>query len=373
MSKFAYGIYHDYVPTLYQRHDCSAALKSSIEAVGLATLSLVRSESSLLQHARRHHLDAVKEIQISLNSPNTVNRADTLASIMLLALFAGITCDPAAARSYWTEHIKGAHAVLNTRSEVWSDDPVVNTLSSHITSCVLVDCLQTGAASPKQLTEIKFEPRIPVSFQQKSEYVLNLLSELKHSKVTEENALDMLYKLDTIDSQLSDLLMILPKKHPRLVVSNVRLEEPVYHVYPSIESARVWNVIRLTELSSFELRYGIMQDVRKLPIASIQYLNIDIDQQEEYASTSAQAMVHDICACIPKPLRSPDCKTDQKLINWAHSLLWPLSTARASPHAPDYLRSYMDNVLQNMWDVTNFPVVDYHKKRLDDEVPPQNW
>lgn len=374
MSKFAYGIYHDYVPALYKRRDCSGALKASVEAVGLATLSLARSESSLLQHARRHHLAAVKEIQVSLNSPNGVNRADTLASIMLLALFAGITCDPTAARIYWTEHIKGALAVLNSRPDSLSDDPVVNVLSSHVTSCVLVDCLQSVVGPPKQTTEIKFEPRIPVNFQQKSEYVLDLLAELRHLNVSKDNVLEIIEKLNIVDSQLDDLLVILPKKHPRTIVSNgLGLDEPVYHIYPRLESVRVWNIIRLTRLTSFELRYDKMQEMRRLDVASTQALDIDVDQQEDYASTSAQLIVHDICACIPKSLRSPEFKDDRTLINWAHSLLWPLSAARASKHAPEYLRPYMDKVLQNMWDITNFPIVDYHKKTLDDEVPPQIW
>lgn len=380
MSRFAHGIYHDYIPPLYKHKDCSTALKSSVEAVGLATLSLARSESSLLEQARRHHLVAVREIQLSLQSPSTTNRADTLASVMLFALFAGITCEPTAAHINWTKHIKGALAILNSSSYLASDDPVVNILSSHVTSCVLVDCLQSVVSPPRQFTEIKFEPRIPVNFQEKSEYVLELLAEVRPQRVSMDSITDMIRTLDVVDAHLNDLFTVLSKRHPRMIVSNGdRIHQPVYHIYPSLKSARVWNIIRLTRLSAAELRYDKMRELRTLDSAYLHPHDIDIAYQEEYASTSAKLLIHDICASIPDFLRSTqppntlDPVEDLDAINWAHSMLWPLSTAQASKHAPEYLQQYMRESLQNMWDVTKFPVVDYHKKKIEEEIAPQIW
>lgn len=341
---------------------------------------MARSESSLLEEARRHHLAAVKEIQLSLQSPTTTNRADTLASVMLFALFAGITCEPTAAHVNWTKHIKGALAILNSSSYLEDDDPVVRVLASHVTSCVLVDCLQSVVAPPRQFTEIKFEPRMPVNFQEKSEYVLDLLAEVRPQKVSEKNIADMIKKLDIVDSQLDDLLAVLTKKHPGTIVSNgICLGQPVYHIYSGLQSARIWNIIRLTKLSAAELRYDKVMELRDLNMAGINSLDVDLDYEEEYASTVAELMIHDICACVPECLRSPepslriDPARELSTINWAHLLLWPISAARASKHAPEYLRPYMHKTLQNMWDVTKFPVVDYHKKKIDEEVAPHIW
>lgn len=380
MSRFAHGIYHEYIPALYKNKDCSAALRSSVEAVGLAALSLARSESSLLEEARRYHLDAVKEIQLSLQSPTMTNRADTLASVMLFALFAGITCEPSAAYVNWTKHIKGALAILNSSSYLANDDPIINVLSSHVTSCVLVDCLQSVVPPPRQFTEIKFEPRIPVNFQEKSEYVLELLAEIRPQKVRTENIVDIITKLDLVDTHLDDLLAVLPKKHPRIILSNgIVLGQPIYHIYPGLKSARVWNIIRLTKLSAAELRYDKMMELRSLNLSYLQIPDIDIYYNEGYASSCAELIIHDICASVPECLRSIkhadslDPIEDLDTINWAHSLLWPLSTAHASKHAPAYLQTFMRETLQNVWDITKFPVVDYHDKRIDGELAPHIW
>lgn len=164
MSECTWTIFNDYVPTLYKRDDCSLALKSSVEAVGLATLSLLRREASILNLARQSQVVAIREIQALLNSQTTASRADTLASIMLLANFASLTCDPNAARLQWTKHIRGALAVLDARPVNLESNTIIDALQSHVTGSVLVECQQRSIGPPKQSQEIRFEPRIPVSF-----------------------------------------------------------------------------------------------------------------------------------------------------------------------------------------------------------------
>lgn len=382
MSRFAHGIYHEYIPALYSHRDCSAALKSSVQAVGLATLSLVRSESRLLEEARRHHSAAVKQVQLSLQSHATVSRADTLASVMLFALFAGITCESTAAHINWTKHIKGALAILNSRSYLLDDDPVVNILSSHVTSCVLVDCLQSAEAPPSQFNEIKFEPRIPINFQEKSEYVLELLAQIRPQLVTFDNFTDMFRKLDIIDSHLDDLFAVLTKKHPRVILSNEASQnQPNHHIYSDLKSVRVWNIVRLTKLSSAELRYDKVTALQRLQLnhSRPKSPTEDLLSNQAYASSLAELLIHDICASVPECIRtirrskSADPTIELNTINWAHSLLWPLSAAHASRHAPVYLREYMRETLQKMWDVTKFPIVDYHQSKIEDEPAPHIW
>lgn len=372
LSKWVQGIYQQYVPALYGRRGCSAALKTSVEAVGLAALSIERREAGLMTDARRSHAVALKEIKNAVKAWEPAKTVDTLAAIMLLALFAGIASEPDAARNDWATHIKGASTILNSRLERTRDDnPVVNVISSHVTSCVLVHCLQNAVRPPKQFREIKFEPRIPVSFQGKSEYVLELLAGLKQRVVSIETYAKILTDLDIVDSHLNDLLEVLPMQHPRTInPATLDADDPPLHTYPSQSSARVWNIIRLTKLSAFELRYEKVKKMRDLDGISP---HVDCGQQLEYASSSAATMIRDICASVPKRLRSTVVVNEMDFVSWSRSLLWPLSAARASPHAPESLRPFLRRQLQILWNITQLPIADYHQKDIEDGVKPHVW
>lgn len=375
MSSCTWATSFDYVPELYSRSDSSAALKASLEAVGLATLSLARSESSLLDMSRRSHLVAVKEIQQALNSPVITRRADTLAAIMLLALFSGVTFEPSAARINWTKHIRGALAVLNVRSDTnTDDDPILNILRSHVISCVLVDCQQSNTPSPKQFQEIRFEPRMPVSFQEKSEFVLDKLAEVKNIEVSPLTAMQIFDDLDQIDTELDELLEALPVKHPyHLDSENTNPEGPAQHVYLGHRSARIWNIIRITKLNAYSERYTKALVTQTLGEDMCDELNIDTQQQLLYATASAASAIKDICASVPQFLRSPNQPDYEKGVNWAYSLLWPLSLAKASPHLPEDLEDFIQQQLQLLWDVTNLGIVDCHEKTFANNVDPQMW
>jgi len=374
LSNWAQGIHQQYVPPLYRRKDRSVALRTSIEAVGFAALSLNRREARLMIAARQSHAVALKEIQHAIGTWETVRRADTLAAIMLLTLFAGITSEPDAARINWTSHIKGALAILNSYESTEDNDPVVNILSNHVTSCVLVDCLQSAVAPPKRFLEIKFEPRITVSFQEKSEHVLEILADLRQRPITIDTAATIFADLDMVDSKLDESLRILPLKHPRTIVPESQCaDEPPLHICPSHNSARVWNTIRLTKLSAYELRYEKVKVFRDLEANSDATFDIDYDQQLEYASTSATAMIRDICASVSKRLRLMGGVKHPDLIAYSHSLLRPLSAARASPHAPQDLQTFLHRQLQVLWNVTKFPIIGYRQEEIDDAVKPHIW
>ena len=327
----------------------------------------------MLNAARHSQIVALKEVQGLLKSSTTASLADTLASIMLLAIFAGLTCDPDTARAQWGKHVRGALAVLNGRPDSKDIDPIMDVLRSHVTSSVLIDCQQRSISPPKQFQEIRFEPRIPVSFQEKSEFVLDKLADLEHRDASIVAANGMIEDFDAVDRQLGDLVRILPRLHPYMIAKPAFDQVPAVHVYASHKSARVWNIIRSTKLKSYKLRFDKFKKMRQMADTSILGDAIGIEEQLLYASSSARAVVEEICASVPEFLRSRETALGTDAVNWVYSLLWPLSAARASGHVPMHLNDYLFHQIQTIWDVTGFPIADYHKNDCGVDAEPENW
>jgi hypothetical protein len=113
MAAYAGGIYLDYVSVLYQPDRQPAALGSSVEAVALACLATDQKRSDLLHLARERYGAALAQMIDALHRTKTVTEPETLASVMLLALFAAIgTPDSPDARDSWSKHVYGALGVL---------------------------------------------------------------------------------------------------------------------------------------------------------------------------------------------------------------------------------------------------------------------
>jgi len=113
--------------------------------------------------------------------------------------------------------------------------------------------------------------------------------------------------------------------------------------------------------------------MKRLADSSILRGAIDVEKQLLYASSSARAVIEDICASVSEFLRSRETALGTDAMNWAYSLLWPLSAARASGHVPAHLIDHLRHQIQTIWDVTGFSIADYHKKDLGVDVEPENW
>lgn len=131
---------------------------------------------------------------------------------------------------------------------------MINILTSHVTSSDLINSQQSSMPTPKRSPRIKFEPRTPNAFQAKSEYALDKLAEVKSMHITILNAASIFADLDDIDEALDELLHVLPKVHPFQTVATLCEHEPLQHIYVNHKSARIWNVIRTSKLTSAHLR-----------------------------------------------------------------------------------------------------------------------
>lgn len=375
MNSFSWSTYNDYIPELWQRPSRSKALEASVEAVGLANLSLIRVECGLLEEAREKHLMAVQAVQHALNVPIASQRADTLACIMLMALFAGMTMTPAAAQATWTKHIKGALAVLDLQKPgEEADQKVISILTSHVTSSDLINSQQSSMPTSKRTLKIKSEPRIPNAFQAKSEYALDKLATVKSMQITILNAAPIFADLDDIEEALDELLHILLKIHPFQIVATFSEHEPSQHLYVNHKSARIWNIIRTTKLTSAHLRSEkAIQYQMATKLTGEVAMPVHGEQQLRRSKASGQALIHDICASVPRSLRDLNVEERQQLQGWAYVLIWPLSFVKSSSLISAQMKGFAKTILQNIWEVTGFGKVDFRENKVNDEVDPAAW
>lgn len=84
-------------------------------------------------------------------------------------------------------------------------------------------------------------------------------------------------------------------------------------------------------------------------------------------------IIEDICVSVPDILRSLGVVRVTESVNWAYSLLWPLSVAHESGHVPVHLLSNLHRQIEIISDITSSAAADHHTKALGANIEPEVW
>jgi hypothetical protein len=362
-SAYADGVYLEYLPIMYLRHSRPASLEKSFEAVALGHMANEEQREDLRQLAHRTYGDALSHIKVALQAPAAAASTETMASILLLALYEAIS--PASSKyvqDIWSTHIRGALAAISQCSlSAVFQTPIGQSLLHHIISVVQIDCIYRRIPFPDQLRSL-----YSVSWHREGPQgdmwsILDRLATLNSQFIDYPISLSYLENLQNLENNIQCLLISMPKNYPdSFAFTDITpTEKPVSgsgkhpipsHQFQSFRIAQAWNILRLMCLLTTTLLTSGIDSYMEYHAMNTEELIMKLRESRRGASRIARAMIIDICATVPDDLRpgnwSYNPHTRMQYSAWARSLLWPLSMCLKSPHGSKELLNYIDRQLE---------------------------
>ncbi|KAJ6031296.1 hypothetical protein N7540_002028 [Penicillium herquei] len=364
---YAGGSYLDWLPCLYLPHERPRSLEATFEAVALGHMANEQHREDLRILAQESYGSGLQHTMVALHGPQCT-APETVASVLLLALFAVISLDSYHdAQTIWSRHIHGILTILESCSpSTIFHDRAGQGLLHHIISVVQMDCLQRRVPLPPQLRSLYSASWINQGFQIDFWDVLDRLALLNAQFNKSEITLSYVVQLQEVEKDIRSLLELMPQIFPKEfsmhdITDNSNTDTqvvfcPPVHIFSNFRVAQAWNTLRMIRLFSINI----------LESSIVAYLshNVVVPQETEMnllitlkeTSEAAQQAIINICASVPEFLRPGSGVGEPthsfQFSAWARSLIWPLSLARACPHGSEEMKSHIDQQIQALRSIT---------------------
>jgi Fungal specific transcription factor domain len=145
----------DFLQPFYYPSESPEHLTLAIDAVSLAYLSQHLLSGAALVAARHRYSAALRKTTEALQCPNVAAKNTTLLTTLLLDLFEKIINNQPRVIKSWTGHVRGALALVQLRGLGQFQDPVSIRVLARLSTNVLISCVATGSAVPKELRELR--------------------------------------------------------------------------------------------------------------------------------------------------------------------------------------------------------------------------
>jgi Fungal specific transcription factor domain len=228
-------------------------LLSSMKAVGLAGFAHAAHAPHLLKNARYQYVQALQSTNIALRDPVQVKKDSTLMSIMILGIFETITGCRQESLKDWSEHIKGAAAVIKLRGPDQIQTPAGRRLLVHVTAYLMIACMNKGIALPKHIIdymtaaiELVKTPDPAFIIQDTMMRFSSLRAEIFQKILTDRKII--LSRALALDAKLLEIVTnVQPGWEYRTVLTEAKSEHIFngrYHVYKDYWMSQIWNTLR---------------------------------------------------------------------------------------------------------------------------------
>lgn len=353
----------------------SESLSSSIKAVSLQCLSLARNEHRLMIKARETFAEAVQatDRRVSCLPPDII-LDDLVATISMLGLFSIMSSNASVVRDVWTTHIDGIAAVM--RNQYTHQIPRTGLLMMneeillYAIRCIHLSHLQRRRKLPADLYGLYLSSPAS-SIHGRTHAIVNVIAFLprSHWKVSVDYKFRLM-RLASADNDALKILEYLKSIQPYELKPPDGDGKPVCHQYLSPSHAQQWNFYRVVRLLvNQEMASFLLEDLEQVLISKRE-LNVS------RVHSTISSLLFDISASVPHCLR--DSSTDlismnAETIHWAHSLIWPLAQAQASPYISVALFSFVNDTLERLCRTTGFPGSFSPRQQQDGGLALKDW
>lgn len=367
-----HGACYQFLPLIMSQ--TTGILDESVKAISMRCLSLTNRIDLSLPRAREHHSVALRAVsqQVSYASLNAKTE-ETVATILLLALFSLLSSNAAVARKVWTTHMDGVTAILHDqylRSLATGVSSLMHPrLLSHVLNSIHISHLQCRRILPQHLSSLYDCLPDSAILVPRHRIIDTLAHHNQQHQMTIRNLSYRLQSLLNTDKDACAILEHLEKTIPYAVKSPVRPDEPICHEYQSINDMQEWNFTRV-------LRLRINEEIARL-IEQHGVRSLCAEQQLRvlHLRTVLAPLAFDIFASIPSYLRNSDQQliVESDMIHWAHALIWPLAQVQASPYIPFTLLPLVNHMVEHLCQSTGFPGAYSPRQQDDDQTPLKDW
>lgn len=356
LSSYIIDSHFEYLPTLSKIAMTGGPLTACIRAVGLASISHHSGRPEMMDVGRRQYTHALRITNKALQSPEKAVLDETLASVMLLALFELVAHQDEESSDKCTSHVNGALALLIYRGPTQFRSPIGLLLFHQISSSIKVSCVQRRLRVPSDLAVLNaqaspfLDAANPVSrFSAITEAFTDLLVAIENNQITELACLVRL--ANEVDNEVRLLALDMPVGWlydvAHLHADDVAVFEKVYHTYRNHRVAQMWNTIRMTRLL---LNQKIHESLAHAGLDDFWDTVLDYSPPCDHYAEVARAMAAEILASVPhSTLFSPDGSTlFSPTVASSYFLLWPLEVVASSALSTAPMRAYVINRLRYM-------------------------
>jgi hypothetical protein len=360
-------------------------LEKSLEAVALSYMANEQRRGDLRQLARRSYGKALSQLSLALQAPTAATLTETMASILLLALFEAISPSSQNTQDTWSRHVQGALAAISSCSSIAFQTPIGQSLLHHIISVVQLDCIYRRVSLPPQLQPLYRASVYKEGPQVEMWSVLDRLAALNAWPLENPISLHYISQLQAMEIDIQRLLVSMPEVYRGSFAflqasskDNGFTCLPEFsipsHKFQNFRIAQAWNTLRLMCLLTTKLlTSGVALYLSRHSLSRNEATRLLEFSQR--ASLIAKKTTIDICASVPDDLRPDgnrcDPDTTTKYAAWARSLIWPLSMAKDSPHESADLHNYIEKQLGILGPMAG--IHDVHWQTQHDGTSQPDW
>ncbi|KAF7505700.1 hypothetical protein GJ744_000549 [Endocarpon pusillum] len=331
----------------------SKTLEVAMEAVGLAALSVRRSNPILMANARRQYALALRMTKSHLQDSAQCKQDDTMAAVRLLGFFEIMTCSSSMSMKAWTNHIDGSIALLNLRGVDMLDSEFGAAVFTQARSQILMSCYQREVHVPPIILELGRRLR---GTRDSACRIINDLSDsvarlcefrasIRDGSLTDPytNIASLLELDDAVvnwgaeRSSQWDYTIVFDSTKPDVIYDDA------YAVYREHWIAMVWNIQRATRIFIHEAILAQIDEMLAQPEPVTTMLDVQSQRSRSLAIICETAF--DICASVPYML-GHDKRYDEQLSSpapavWAYFSMTAIYLAGSTIGVPQSMRLYV--------------------------------
>ena len=323
----------DLVETLCGTAVIEEHLQASILAVGLAGFSNAMHAPEIMVRARRDYVKALQLTNQALRSPLAAKKDSTLFSVMVLSIYEMISGNNERSLDSWTEHIKGAAALVKLRGQEQFKSPAGQKLFLQVTSNLMLSCIQRTIPMPQHIIDLRQGVEKFMDVKAPGWQLAGVIIDFTifRSKVRDCDIVgprNIIEQALELDQRFVDEFKDLPDEWSYMTVYTDENPDIIwnghYHVYREYWMSHIWNGMRTCRI----LLHELVRD--QLLAASTANTRIFTDDENAMQlDSSVKIMLEmqaDILGSVPHHTPSLLNQSSSGLLDGSRSyfVLWPL-------------------------------------------------
>ncbi|KAJ5623872.1 transcriptional regulator family: Fungal Specific TF [Penicillium lagena] len=353
----------NYIPTVYRADSEHPTLVASMAAVGLVALANSTQQPELASRARAKYSEAIRNVNIALESPTESVKDSTLMSVISLGVFEHVS-----GYESWSRHVQGAAALVVARGKRQFSSPVAIRMFNQVRADLVLACVYGAKPFPKDMLELQEEAAKHTDPSSSfwlmgvlSTRCANLLMSVRKNKTTGETPWStLLDEASVIERDFQYILEVLAVQEPYTTMRESGGDPNMiyngrFDLYRDFWAIRLWNNLRnlrmiVCEISCYLLNKFLATD---LAPAVREHMELKLQMTEETLSMLA----HDILATVPQASeylssasgsRSSAGLPFQGSVPGGYMLTWGLYMVGKCPITTSETRKWVIQRLQNI-------------------------
>ncbi|KAG4432109.1 hypothetical protein IFR05_012408 [Cadophora sp. M221] len=347
----------DLVETLCSKADIEEHLQAGISAVGLASFSNASYAPELMARARKDYVKALQLTNEALRSPTAVKKDSTLFSVMVLSIYEMISGTNERSLDSWTEHIKGAAALVKLRGNEQFKSPAGQRMFLQVSSNLMLSCIQRTLPMPEHIIKLRDEAANYMDIDSPAWRLSGIIIDFTifRSKVRDCEVVgprNVIKEALEIDQRFIDEFENLPEEWKYETVYTTENPDLVwngnYHIYREYWMSHIWNGMRTCRI----LLHELIRDQLLAASTAITLLFTDDDNAKQL-NASIKIMLEmqsEILASVPHHTPSLLNQSSSGLLDGSRSyfVLWPLFLVGSMDLTTESIRTWAAARLRNI-------------------------